>query len=280
MKPKIVITVDVERDYPNGLHGSYLGITHGLPRLLEVFEEFGLGADFFVSREIVESFRGMVKDLATKGHSLGSHGTGHDYLCRMDYEAQLVDISKSTKALREVLSSRPIMFRAPQFGADGNTILALENLGYRLDSSVLPGRLVRKRLFGNILDFTDAPREAYRPSTGDITSRGGSSIIEVPLVENPFRKGTPIGMGYLNSAGYKTTIEACRAHNGSYITFLIHPWECVDILGSYPHLPRHLVSECSSDMSNLRSMLQELSVVGEFTGLINMADEFGGVDHK
>ncbi len=280
MRPRIVVTVDVERDYPNGLRGSYLGITEGLPRLLDVLAEFDIKGDFFVSQDIVQSYGDTIRGLEAKGHILGNHGSQHEYLCKMDLEAQLQDISESTEALSLVSSSRPVVFRAPQFGANGNTILALEELGYQMDSSVLPGRLVRKPLLGKVLDFTNAPRGVYRPSRSDITTEGESSIVEVPLAENPLRRGTPIGMGYLNSAGDKAAMDACKAHRGSYVTFLIHPWECVDIAESFPHLPKHLAKECSSDMSSLERLLGGLSAIGEFVNLFQIADECEGVDSK
>ncbi len=277
MKPRIVVTVDLERDFPNGLHGSFLGITEGLPNLLGVLEELDVLADFFVSLDVAERFGNTIRGLKAKGHYLGSHGSQHGYLCKNDARAQYEDISESTEALTELLSSRPVFFRAPQFGADGNTILALEDLGYQVDSSVLPGRLVRQRFFRKVLDFTDAPLGMYNPSHEDIAKEGQSPIIEIPLTENALRWGTPLGMGFVNSEGAEAAIAASRANKGEYLTFLIHPWECVDIVESFPHLPRHLANECSSDMSDFRRMLEELLDLGESTNLVHLANEYKGV---
>lgn len=279
MRPRVVVTVDVERDYPNALEDCYLGITEGLPSLLDVFDEFEIRGDFFVSKDIADLFGQIIKDLGARGHSVGNHGAQHGYLCEMGLENQLRDIRESTQALSGALS-RPVMFRAPQFGADGNTVLALEDLGYRVDSSVLPGRSVKKGVFGKTLDFTNAPRKIYHPSESDIAKEGHSSIVEIPLTENPFRRGTPIGMGYLNSEGHEATMDAFKAHRGRYVTFLIHPWECIDILESYPGLPKYLGRECSSDTSSLRRLLEELKCLGDFTNLMDIADEYIGGGSK
>lgn len=277
MKPRIVVTVDLERDFPNGLHGSFLGITEGLPNLLRVLEDLDVLADFFVSLEVAERFGNAIRDLKTKGHHLGNHGSEHDYLCKKDARAQYEDISESTEALTELLSSRPVFFRAPQFGADGNTILALEDLAYQVDSSVLPGRLVRQRFFYKVLDFTDAPVGVYHPSHEDIAKEGQSPIVEIPLTENALRRGTPLGMGFVNSEGAEAAIAASRANKGEYLTFLIHPWECIDIVESFPHLPKYLANECSSNMSDFRRMLEELLGLGESTNLVHLANEYKGV---
>ncbi|MEE9506982.1 MAG: polysaccharide deacetylase family protein [Thermoplasmata archaeon] len=279
MRLRVVVTVDVERDYPNALEDRYLGITEGLPTLLDVFDEFEIRGDFFVSKDIADLFGQMIKNLGARGHFVGNHGAQHGYLCEMGFENQLRDIRESTQALSEVLS-RPVMFRAPQFGADGKTVLALEDLGYRVDSSVLPGRSVKRGVFGKTLDFTNAPREVYHPSESDIAKEGHSSIVEIPLTENPFKRGTPIGMGYLNSEGHETVMDACKAHRGRYVTFLIHPWECIDILEPYPSLPKYLGRECSSDTSSLRRLLEELKGLGDFTNLMDIADEYIGGGSK
>ncbi|MFQ5910023.1 MAG: polysaccharide deacetylase family protein [Thermoplasmata archaeon] len=277
MKPRIVVTIDLERDFPNGLHGSFLGITEGLPNLLGVLEELDVLSDFFVSLEVAERFGSTIRDLKARGHYLGNHGSQHGYLCTKDAKAQHEDISESTEVMTELLSSRPVFFRAPQFGADGNTILALEDLGYQVDSSVLPGRLVRQRFLGKVLDFTDAPLGVYHPSHEDITKEGQSPIVEIPLTENVLRRGTPLGMGFVNSEGAEAAIAASRAHKGEYVTFLIHPWECIDIVESFPHLPKYLVNECSSDMSDFRRMLKGLLDLGDFTNLVHLANEHRGV---
>lgn len=279
MRPRVVVTVDVERDYPNALEGSYLGVTEGLPELLDVLGELEIQGDFFLSKEIVDRFGQMTRGLGARGHFVGNHGAQHGYLCETDLENQLRDIRESTQALSEV-SSRPVMFRAPQFGADGNTVLALEDLGYRVDSSVLPGRFVKRGVFGKTLDFTNAPRKVYHPSESDIAKEGYSSIVEIPLTENPFKRGTPIGMGYLNSEGHEATVDAFKSHRGRYVTFLIHPWECVDLRKSHPSLPKYLARECSSDKSSLRRLLEDLKGLGDFTNLMDIADEYVGGGSK
>lgn len=275
MRPKVVVTVDVERDYPNALDDCYLGIAEGLPRILNLMSDFEIQGDFFMSREVVKRFRHIAGSLEAAGHFVGNHGAQHGYLCGMDLQSQLKDLCESTETLSEA-SSRPVMFRAPQFGADGNTILALEELGYRIDSSVLPGRVVKSGIFGKTLDFASAPREVYHPSRSDIAKVGSSPIVEIPLTENPSKNGTPIGMGYLNSEGHGAIMDAYRTHGGSYFTFLIHPWECVDLHGSYPSLPKYLGRECSSDLTGLERLFRNIKDIGDFTNLMSITDEYVG----
>jgi len=148
------------------------------------------------------------------------------------------------------------MFRAPGFSANERTLDILEELGYRLDSSVLPGGLIRMfkgRL--TIRSFERVPRAPYHPSKKDLTVAGGRAILEVPVTENPDFPGAPLGLGYLQTFGVDLTRRAVEKVRGPYLTFLIHSWEATDLGARFPFLPEHVKRECSGDLEPLRSIL-------------------------
>ena len=247
MSKQIIFTVDIEKDSLRYLKNSYRGIEEALPILLELFKEFNIVCDFFVSGDVVEKHHRIIKKLIHEEHNLGCHGYSHKLLCRRDLNYQLSDISKATKTIEKVTGFRPKMFRAPMFGANGDTIQVLENLDYVIDSSVLPGRILKKWKLFTIYDFRNVPREPYNPSNKDVTIKGNSPITEIPITENPINRGAPIGMGFLNYAGLEDTIKAINNVREDYITFLIHPWELVDLSKYYPNLPQGIYKICSSN---------------------------------
>jgi hypothetical protein len=83
-------------------------------------------------------------------------------------------------------------------------------------------------------------------------------------------------MGFLNAEGHEAVMDAFRTCSGSYATFLIHPWECVDLRSSYPDLPKHLGRECSNDLRGLKPLLEDIMADGSFTNLMRIADEYVG----
>lgn len=252
--------MDVELDISMYLRGSYLGIEKGLPLFLSTLKNYNIEGDFFVTGDVCKRFPQAIKGICDEGNNIGCHGYDHtvQYYCKKNYEWQYEDISKATKVIEKITLIRPIMFRAPNFSTDGNTIKVLERLNYEIDSSILPGRVVRKWKVIPLIDFRSAPREPYHPSSRNIVERGNSRIVEIPITENPLSQGGPIGMGYLNYYGLERTINAIKKVNSNYVIFLVHPWELVNLRKYHLKLPECEHKLCSDDISTFIELLDIL----------------------
>ena len=261
--------MDVEPDITRYVESGYLGIEKGLVAFLDLLKDHGITIDFFVTADVCRKFPEIMKRMMEEGHRIGNHGFDHSipYYCQLSYQKQLADISKAGNEIEKIIDSKLKMFRAPNFSANQDTIRVLEKLDYDIDSSVLPGRHVKKWRMLTMYDFRNAPRVPYHPSSSTITDIGESPILEIPLTINPNLDGAPIGMGYLNISGLqkvKTTIDAV---DSEYITFLIHPWELIDLRSSYPGLPDWVYDICSSDLKPLSSLLGLIQKDYDFTSL-------------
>lgn len=270
---EILISIDVEEDVSVSLSGSYLGIEEGLPKLLDLFGEFHLKCDFFITGDVGERYPDKVKKLSKKGHGIGCHSYQHEILCDKSYKQQLVEITKATEILDESSKEDINVFRAPMFGINNDTLRVLEKLGYTIDSSILPGRVYRKWRLIKVFDYRKAPTHPYHPSRDNIINEGDLSILEIPITENPLNRSRPIGLGFLNYYGLEKTIDAVNAVNSDYVIFLIHPWEVVDLCDRYPKLGCDLDKACSSDTQILRQFLDYItnnytpSNLGDIKGL-------------
>jgi hypothetical protein len=147
------------------------------------------------------------------------------------------------------------MSRAPNFGADEATFQALRALGVETDSSVLPGRVVKKWRFWTVADHRGAPLNAYE--IGDVEAAGHRTLLEVPLTANPLAPSTPIGIGFMNRFGVEPTLKALEKTDTKLATFLVHPWECVDLTALYEEIPRSWAPGCQADLSKLECFLRE-----------------------
>jgi hypothetical protein len=158
------------------------------------------------------------------------------------------------------------MFRAPAFSATEKTLKALEKLNYSLDSSVMPGAVIKKyKGMVTIKSFKNAPRIPYHPSPSDITKEGDMNIIEFPLTENPIFPGAPLGAGALNFFGLEKTLSGTEMATGDYIIFLIHPWELVNLGEYYPTLKPGVKDICSDDLQKFRHFFTEINKKFEFS---------------
>jgi glycosyltransferase involved in cell wall biosynthesis/peptidoglycan/xylan/chitin deacetylase (PgdA/CDA1 family) len=258
LRPKrIHISVDVEEDYK--LPGpTYRGVTEALPRLLELFREYGIRASFFVTADVAGHHIDIVRRILKEGHFVGSHGRSHQapVLAGRPFSAQSADIAEALSALGS-LASQPLAFRAPNFRIDAVSVQALSFNGIRADASVVPGRIVRRTREAPRIDFRGAPTQTYRPSVARPSLLGLAGILEVPVAPNPFVQGSPMGLGYLNLAGVKNTLEALESLPSHDVVFLIHPWEAIDYSGDSLR-PAWMRTGCTSDLSDLRAFLEHV----------------------
>ena len=254
---RVVVTVDLERDY-HADPRRFRGMTEAWPKMSDLFLRHGIRAHVFATSDLTTSHPEELRTIA-RGHELGCHGESHDveYLSSKPYEWQLASIRRATEALERCTGVRPKAFRAPNFSANGDTIRALQELGYRLDSSVLPGRVVRKWRAVKLLDFLVAPRDPYRPSREDPARPGDSTLWEIPVAENPLAPGGPIGLGYIHAYGVEKALEAVARSAADPCVVLIHPWELLD-----PPRPGRgpawMQRGCSSDPARLDEFLRRL----------------------
>jgi hypothetical protein len=258
------VSVDVEEDLPGILPYGVRGIEEGLPALLDILDDLHLRADFFFLASVAREYPDLVREVASKGHAVGNHGLDHGLLCQKPIEVQRKDIRVSTRALTDLAGVRPVMFRAPNFSVDDFTLAILEDEGYLIDSSVLPGRLLR-RVFRNLYDHRRAPSRPYHPRLRTSDTRG--RLLEIPVTANPLRPGAPLGQGALNVNGPTKLLEIVRSLSVGVFVFLIHPWELVDLALWYPSLPSGYSDACSRDLEPLRDFLTEAKAAFPFITL-------------
>lgn len=276
VKSRIVLSVDVERDISRYVGEGYVGVEDGIPPLLELLSDLNMRADFFLTGNVCREHPTTVKEIMNRGHNIGCHGSEHkvQYYSSKTRDWQEGDISAARDEIKSVLGITPRAFRAPNFSLNSDTLQVLESLEFEMDSSILPGRAVKKWRLFTILDHREAPREPYRPSRTDPTKPGNSNIVEVPVTENPLHHGIPIGSGFLNYFGEKKFLKAVRSVRQSYVILLLHPWELVPLGEHYPKLPEWVVRACKPDFESLRSSLEELGSTHQFCLLEDIHADF------
>ena len=255
MKRTVVISFDVEPDYPPYLGVSHMGINEGLPALLDLLKSENVPANVFFLAELCDDYPSLPKDVVRQGFHLRNHSVTHDLLCVESFEKQLQLVRSSTESLNEASGVRTTTFRAPNFSFNETTLRVLEKTGYLIDSSVLPERREKKGLHGYAFDFRGATRIPYHPSTDDVRKPGGSPVLEIPSTENPIVRAIPIGGGFLNTYGAAKGFEAASRAQGDAVVMVFHPWEFANIYEKHPNLPRWIRAACRKDLSALSEFL-------------------------
>jgi len=188
-------------------------------RLLDLFSEYRVLGTFFVLGEVAETFPGLIKEIAARGHELGIHGYSHFKYYSLSKEKAREEIIKSKNILEDITGQIVIGHRAPEFSVNQKTNWVLELLieaGIKYDSSIFP------------TDFARYGWPGFNKDIGLFKLNDGRQIIEAPLsVVNVFGKDIPsCGGSYLRILPYFTTKYAFKKIvNYRPVVAYLHPYE-------------------------------------------------------
>lgn len=204
-KPAFIITIDTEGDNlwsrPRRVTTKNAGF---LPRFQSLCESYGLKTTYLVNYEMAVSpvFMEFAEDLlARRAGEIGMHLHAwntpplvpltsddfrhHAYLTEYPEQVMREKIKVITEKLEDALGVEMLSHRAGKYAFNETYARALVEMGYRVDSSVTPHTSWRRDLGdpaqGGGPDYTRFPEEAYFLDLEDVSSPGGSPMLEVPL---------------------------------------------------------------------------------------------------
>lgn len=260
---KNALTVDVEDYYHVSAFAKVLSrkdwplqesrVEHNTQKLLDLFDDCGHKATFFVLGLVAERYPSLVREIVCRGHEIASHGFSHELIYKQSPEVFRQETLKSKKILEDCCQHPVIGYRAASYSIVEQSLWALDilqELDFEYDSSIFP---VRHDRYG-IPGCERAPHTIHLEK---------GSIVEFPLTTlNVFGYQLPMaGGGYFRLYPFWFTRKAFSWINRkkSFI-FYLHPWE-IDpgqplIEASWLSRFRHYnnLDKCES---RLRSLLSE-----------------------
>ncbi len=209
-------------------------------RILDLLDEADVRGTFFCLGWVAEREPDLIREIASRGHEIASHGYSHTPLRSLD-SARLGEELRRSKLLLEECSGKAVTgFRAPSFSITRDTLWGLDVLideGYRYDSSVFP---VRHPDYG----IPGADARIHR-----LRAPSGREIVEFPMtVARWLGRTVPVaGGGYFRLLPFGVTRWGFAQANrsGRPGVFYLHPWEvdpgqpdlrsCTSRLGAFRH---------------------------------------------
>lgn len=98
---------------PKTLSLGQYGMTHGLPRMLDMLDEFGIKATFFVPGKTAETYPEAIREIARRGHEIACHGYEYENFGLLSDDEQRQRIGKAVEAIEKACGKKPVGFRAP-----------------------------------------------------------------------------------------------------------------------------------------------------------------------
>ncbi len=99
--------------------------------MLDIFEEYGAKATFFIGGSWADDHVSCVREIAARGHEIGSHGYFHLAHDKLDREGNVREIAASVEFL-SLVTDTPVTLFAPPSGAYSDaTVEAAESMGLK-----------------------------------------------------------------------------------------------------------------------------------------------------
>lgn len=188
--------------------------------LLGLLDRYRARGTFFVLGCVAERHPELVKDIAARGHEIGSHGYWHRLVTRQTLDEFRQDVRLSKETLERIVSREVRFYRAPSWSIAPNRYEALRILaeeGFVCDSSLQPFRTPLsgvsgspKAPFAPVLDGEALGLTEFPPTVAELA---GASV--------PFSGGF-----YLRAMPYPFVRWALRQVNRTRPGMIyVHPWE-------------------------------------------------------
>lgn len=150
MAKEILCAYGIDVDAVAGWLGSYQGedspddISRGLfagevgpPRLVKLFERFGIKATFFIPGHSIETFPEQCRAVHEAGHEIGAHGYSHENPIAMTPEQEEAVLDKSIELIRKLTGRPPQGYVAPWWEYSTITNELLLKKGFKYDHSLM-----------------------------------------------------------------------------------------------------------------------------------------------
>lgn len=311
----ITIDVDSVRFY-EAIHGLAASATGGrsspepiydlaVPRALELLNEVGVAATFFLIGEEVGRHRRALAPIRRSTCEVASHSHRHDYrMCQAAEETIDDDLTRAERALSAVAPDGTVVgFRAPGYNVSPALLEALVRRGYRYDSSLLPapmywaaraaaiGRYALNRrpsasmvgdprqFMGPVSPYRFHPRAPWTPASD-------GPLVELPLAVHPRSRWPLIGTTWVLSPRWlqRRWLKAVIRH----LPVVIFEMHAIDLLdetdpGLPPELPRRqpdLRVPFRSKRAALRELFQRLADARPVQTLRQIAERVAPRRHR
>lgn len=186
--------------------------------LKEIFSRLNgnnLSITCFVTNEFVENFYDFFHKYILKSHEVGCHTTNHLFYTSENL-AEFVDSIEKNKAYLEKETGLTCQgFRAPGGIVPISLIEILKKLGFKYDSSIVPGRMPGR------FNYSRAPKNPYFPDFDNIflLNKNNKKIIEFPLLTSKILKLSMNGVFF----GYYNNFIDINKYEKKYAAVYLHP---------------------------------------------------------
>jgi peptidoglycan/xylan/chitin deacetylase (PgdA/CDA1 family) len=219
MAKEIFCAFGVDVDAVGGWLGSYggedspLDISRGMfsgevgtPRLVQLFDRFGIKTTWFVPGHSAETFPDQINEVVEAGHELSVHGYSHENPIAMTPRQEEDVLDKCIELLKKISGRKPTGYVAPWWEFSPVTAELLQKKGFKYDHSLMhhdfQPHYVRVGDSWTKIDYSKSAKEWMKPL---VRGKEITDIVEIPaswytddLPPMMFIKAAPNSHGFVS----------------------------------------------------------------------------------
>jgi peptidoglycan/xylan/chitin deacetylase (PgdA/CDA1 family) len=265
--PHFIVTVDVETFLINGepppfdinIYGRINGSEYGVNKIMDILEKFSVRATFFVDVYMYHAYgeekvRSLCRAINQRGHDVQLHAHAnwipnhpHEFVSRYALPEQIKIIAEGKNRLAEWTGMVPVGFRAGAYGLNLDTIKALEETGFIIDSSYFP--------YHRNCELSGQLGNMYHNKIFTI-----GSIFEIPvstywLVDTPFyKKNSKLDINACSNGEFRNILPKFIQSKINFVVLFLHSFSFLKWKRDYS-----MVQPDNQAMERLRRTLEFLT---------------------
>ena len=150
------------------------GPSVGTPRILDLMDDYGINASFYVPGYVAETHESLVEEIARRGHEVAHHGYMHEPPATLSKAQEEDVLDKGVAIIERITGAKPLGYRSPSWELSEHSLSLLAERGFEYDSSLMGNdipyevdangtRLIEIPIHW---ELDDAPYFNYSPSLG------------------------------------------------------------------------------------------------------------------
>jgi peptidoglycan/xylan/chitin deacetylase (PgdA/CDA1 family) len=122
-------------DSPNDIQRGVFAGEVGTPRLLKLFDRYGITTSWFIPGHSIETFPEQTQAVVAAGHEIGAHGYSHENPVAMSRQQEEDVLARCVELIESRTGRRPHGYVAPWWEMSAHTSELLHKYGFQYDHS-------------------------------------------------------------------------------------------------------------------------------------------------
>ncbi len=107
------------------------------PRILDLLDDHGIKASFYIPGYIVETHEELVLKIKERGHEIAHHGYMHEPPATLSREEEAEVLDKGINIIERVTGERPVGYRSPSWELSEDSLSLLAERDFLYDTSLM-----------------------------------------------------------------------------------------------------------------------------------------------